>query len=125
MIAKRNQRPVTHVAVIQEQEMDEQDKFDPIQYTDCLPFFGTNRNFVDAEVEAAYRRGYAQGAAQTLYAVQEGVPLAKVENWIFGKLWEWRYKWRQWKTQQVKGVLPPDRPRRPAHDARRSIRLNR
>lgn len=106
--------------------MEENDKFDPVQYIDCLPFYGTSKNVVDAEVEASYRRGFAQGAAQTLYAVREGVPLVKVENWIFGKLWDWRYKWRQWKTRQVKGVLPPDRPRIVRRDAvaRRAIRLN-
>lgn len=107
--------------------MEAQNNFDPVQYIDCLPFYGTSKNVVAAEVEAAYRRGFAQGAAQTLYAVREGVPLPKVENWIFGKVWEWRYKWRQWKTQHVKGVLPPDRPRIVSRDAvpRRAIGQNR
>jgi len=42
-------------------------------------------------IEAAYRRGFQQGAAEALYATEDGVGLEDVARWVHTTLRRWRY----------------------------------
>ena len=91
--------------------MQDQDRFDPTEHIDGLRLTDMNGMGCPARVEAAYRRGFAQGAALAFYAAQDGVRLSKIKKWIFDDIWKWRYEWRNWKTSLVKAVMPPDPPK--------------
>lgn len=45
----------------------------------------------DAEIERAYRRGFAQGVAQSLKAMRAGADISQVERW-----WATVTGWRAW-----------------------------
>lgn len=67
--------------------------------------------YVPAEVEKAYRRGFSQGAAICLYAAQAGIPLDEIEAWTM-KVYGWRMKAVEWEPGQVvKAAFPPPDPR--------------
>lgn len=43
------------------------------------------------ENEPHYRRGYHQGMASMLHAIQEGVPLDQLQAYVDGALKDWRH----------------------------------
>lgn len=64
-----------------------------------------------SDQEAAYRRGFHQGAWTAMNATREGVPLYKIEEWINGKLHAWRLKGHLWtRGAKVKAEGPPRAP---------------
>jgi hypothetical protein len=75
---------------------------------------------VDSEVERAYRRGFAQGAAQTLYAMEDGASLATVTQWVWEQLWPWRGKVRAWSYFTI-AKDPPRRPHNAAHNRKSGV----
>jgi hypothetical protein len=50
---------------------------------------------VPVEVEAAYRRGYQQGAYLAVDAIRRGCSLSDLKHWVEITLHRWRYSWRQ------------------------------
>jgi hypothetical protein len=66
---------------------------------------------VPAEAEKAYRRGFMQGAAIALDAVESGAPMSQVSDWVYVTLAAWRRKATDWKPRgRVKAVPPPAEP---------------
>lgn len=66
---------------------------------------------VAAEVEAAYRRGYQQGASIAVEAIQDGAKPRDVLRWANLTLHRWRYLGQPWrKGQMVKALTPPGAP---------------
>ena len=65
---------------------------------------------VDAEMERAYRRGFGQGAAQAVYALQKGATLKEVDDWVWRKVWPWRYQLNG-HSFFARAVEPPRHPR--------------
>jgi hypothetical protein len=65
---------------------------------------------VQAEVEKAYRRGFHQGAAAFLLALQEGAADSEMRVWL-ERLFTWRLKTAKWVAgHTVKPVHPPVAP---------------
>lgn len=60
-----------------------------LPWGDCPNWHASN---VDSEVERAYRRGFAQGAAQAVYALKDGATFKEVDEWVWRKVWPWRYQ---------------------------------
>lgn len=62
-----------------------------------------------AEVEAAYRRGYQQGAYIAVASIREGHPVEAIYRWATETLHRWRYRGQPWrKGRLVKPVRPPE-----------------
>lgn len=61
-----------------------------------------DQEIASEDAEAAFRRGYQQGAYDAIRAI-ETTPIAKIRNWIDVRLAAWRY------TDRVhdRGVRPP------------------
>jgi hypothetical protein len=72
---------------------------------------------VRADVEKAYRRGFHQGAALLLEALDEGADRAEVLLWL-ERLRAWRRRAAGWTGR--KSVRPQVPPREPPYDARHS-----
>jgi hypothetical protein len=47
---------------------------------------------VDTSAERAYRRGFAQGAARVLYALDDGASLKQINQWVWHEVWAWRWE---------------------------------
>lgn len=58
-------------------------------------------NSTPPSVEQAYRRGFVQGAAQALFAMQAGLSAEQIEKWVFKDLWKWRY------AERMAYCIPP------------------
>jgi hypothetical protein len=43
------------------------------------------------EVEMAYRRGFRHGVAGSIEALRHGSDAAKIEAWLYGPIWAWRF----------------------------------
>ncbi len=78
-----------------------------LPWGDCPNWHATH---VDAEVERAYRRGFGQGVAQAVYALQKGATLKEVDNWLWKKVWSWRYR-ISGNSFFARAVEPPRHPR--------------
>jgi hypothetical protein len=66
---------------------------------------------VRLEVEAAYGRGYQQGACTALHALERGAPLTRLKHWATIRLHAWRYRWNRpgWTADKpIKVVAPPE-----------------
>lgn len=57
---------------------------------DCPPHKDTDRS--EEMAEMAYRRGFYQGAAAAIEAMEEGFSLKQMRSWLFPRLYRWRYK---------------------------------
>ena len=77
--------------------------FDEGRLTDCA----VHGEPVRAEVEAAYRRGFAQGAAIAFEAMRNGASEAHMLRWIYARLLKWRYRCSAWRAGQMKRACEP------------------
>jgi hypothetical protein len=67
----------------------------------------------DAAIEAAYRRGFQQGAFLAVDAARRGCSLADLKHWAAITLHRWRCRGSPWCVgSQIKPIRPPD-PRYP------------
>jgi len=66
-----------------------------------------------AEVEKAYRRGFQQGAAIALGAVENGARMSALLDWACGALFRWRKRSSRWKAGDLVRVeFPAPAPQR-------------
>jgi hypothetical protein len=75
--------------------------------------FGLPGSMARLDVEAAYRRGYQQGASVAAEALRRGAALSAMIRWATEGLHSWRYDWREpdWtRGRMVKVVAPPEPP---------------
>ena len=55
------------------------------------PITGFSGEKVPADVERAFRRGFHHGAYEVLGAIEQGVPLATVQQYVNHTLHDWRH----------------------------------
>lgn len=86
---------------------------------DCVADCAVPGEKVLADAEAAYRRGFFQGAMAALQAVDGGVPTSQLNHWLTW-LKKWRVASRLWlRGSTVVAVYPPDPEMTPGKPSRR------
>ncbi len=69
---------------------------------DGLPADDEEWEATPAAVEQAYRRGFMHGAAWVHQALQEGLNVRQIEDWIYHAVHQWRFQ------NEMRCEVPPD-----------------